>query len=543
MRPISLVVIVIALLPIGVPSVAFAQDEEAVPLEAAQVDFFETKIRPVLLEHCYECHAATAKGIKGGLRLDTRAATRQGGDSGPAVVPNEVDESLLISALRHDGFEMPPTGKLPDAVIEDFIKWIELGAPDPRSGTPVVESAIDFMKAREHWAYQPVSKPLLPEVEHPDWCRTEIDYFTLAKMQQLGLRPVSLAARREWIRRATFDLIGLPPSPTEVSAFLNDDSPRAFETVIDRLLKSEHYGERWGRYWLDVARYAEDQAHTFSVTENTSGFRYRDWVIRAFNSDMPYDQFVKLQIAGDLLGPVAEDSYDHLIALGFFGLGAQYYKNSDAAKAAADELDDRVDTLTRGFLGLTVSCARCHDHKFDPIPTQDYYSLAGIFRSSKLQNAPLCTPEYIQSYNAGQQSIKSTQEAMTAFLAEEKSAAAESKVDEISQYIETTWNYRAAAATGQKPNLDELAAQAGLNSFLLKRWIEFLDPKHKGKVSALDPWFALIESAPPATESDDPESDNDLPEAVRQFAIEFQAASATADGCSRRRCLGESRRF
>ncbi len=240
-----------------------------------------------------------------------------------------------------------------------------------------------------------------------------------------------------------------------------------------------------------MARYSEDQAHTFSVTANTNGFRYRDWVVAAFNSDMPYDKFVRMQIAGDLIGPESEESYDHLVALGFFGLGAQYYKNSDAAKAAADELDDRVDTLTRGFLGLTVSCARCHDHKFDPIPTQDYYSLAGIFRSSKLHNAPLCEASEVEAYNAGQRRIKSTDEAVKKFLAEEKTAAAETKVGETAKYMETVWRFQAAKTRGQPIKTRELAQQADVNEFLLKRWINFLEANNKGKVTALDDWFEL----------------------------------------------------
>lgn len=468
----------------------FAQNDEKMPVDAAGVEFFEKKIRPVLLKHCYECHSATAKNIKGGLLLDTREAAQKGGDSGAAVVPKDVDESLLISSLRHDSFKMPPKGKLPDSVIADFVKWVEMGAPDPRDGE-TVKSAIDFDEAGKHWAYQPIVQPTIPEVQRSDWPANAVDFFTLAKMEQLKLQPVDQAGKRELIRRATFDLIGLPPTPEDVAAFLDDNSSDAFAKVINRLLQSDHYGERWGRYWLDVARYSEDQAHTFSVRQNTSGYRYRDWVVSAFNADMPYDKFVRMQIAGDLIGPDSDDSYDHLVALGFFGLGAQYYKNSDAAKAAADELDDRIDTLTRGFLGLTVSCARCHDHKFDPIPTQDYYSLAGIFRSSKLHNAPLCDPADIQKYNAGQQRVKTTEADIKKFLADEKSTAAESKVGEISKYIETVWIHRAAAAKGQPAKTAELAKQADLNEFLLKRWITFLDPKQKGKVSALDAWFAL----------------------------------------------------
>ncbi|MFT5470397.1 MAG: hypothetical protein ACI8UO_005525 [Verrucomicrobiales bacterium] len=494
-----------------VPSPA---DAEATPLDAAQVEFFEQKIRPVLAEHCYECHSASSKKVKGGLLLDFRDATRKGGDSGAAVVPENIEESLLISALRHDEFEMPPKGKLPDSVIADFVKWVEMGAPDPRGGEMAIASTIDFEAAGKHWAYQPITTPELPTVRNPNWRKSDIDDFTLAKMEQLNLQPVEPAGKRELIRRATFDLTGLPPSPEEVTAFLEDVSPQAFEKVVDRLLESEHYGERWARYWLDVARYAEDQAHSSSA-RNTNGFRYRDWVVAAFNSDMPYDRFVKLQIAGDLIEAEPEAAHDHLVALGLFGLGARYYKNSDKAKAAADELDDRIDTLTRGFLGLTVSCARCHDHKFDPIPTQDYYSLAGIFQSSKLNDAPLCPPEEVQAYNAGQQRIKTLDADLKRFQAAEKSSAAESKVGDIAKYIEAIWRYRIAESRGQSLKTKALAESNDLNEFLLKRWINFLHPKEKGKVSELEPWFAL--------NLDDAQEIDQIPDTVRTVALGFQA--------------------
>ncbi|MDG2131248.1 MAG: DUF1553 domain-containing protein [Fuerstiella sp.] len=473
-------------------SVAQAQESGNEQTERAGVSFFETKIRPVLVEHCYECHSATADNVKGGLLLDTRKNARQGGDSGSAVVPNDVDESLLVSALKHESFEMPPTGRLPDSVINDFVRWIEMGAIDPREGEAAANAEIDFKQARRHWAYQPIVQPEYPEVQQSDWPANAIDHFTLARMEDLGLHPVDAAGKKELIRRATFDLIGLPPKPEAIADFLKDDSATAFRDVVDRLLKSAHYGERWGRYWLDIARYSEDQAHTFSVTQNTNGFRFRDWVVDAFNSDMPYDKFVKLQIAGDLIGPDGNRSYNHLVALGFFGLGAQYYKNTDKERAAADELDDRVDTLTRGFLGLTVSCARCHDHKFDPIPTQDYYSLAGIFRSSRLHNAPLCEKEDVDAYNAGQQHVKNSEAALKKFLAEEKSAAAEAKVAEIARYMKTVWEFQQAAASGKPVEITELSTNAELNEFLLKRWIAFLDPKQKGNISALNPWFDLV---------------------------------------------------
>ena len=460
-------------------------------LASQQLEFFEAKIRPVLVQHCYECHSADAKSVKGGLLLDTRTATLKGGDTGPAVVAKNVGDSLLVSALKHESLEMPPKGKLPDAVIADFVAWVEMGAPDPRVGASVTASKINFEEARKFWSFQHIVEPELPKVQRTDWARNDIDLFTLAKMEQLGLHPVAAAGKGEWIRRTTFDLIGLPATPEEVSVFVQDESENAMDKVIDRLLASKHYGERWGRYWLDVARYAEDQAHTFSVTPNSNGYRYRDWVVSAFNSDMSYKQFVKMQIAGDFLDVDSNRPYDHLVALGYFGLGAQYYKNSDAAKAAADELDDRVDTLTRGFLGLTVSCARCHDHKFDPIPTQDYYSLAGVFNSSKLHNAPLCKPDDVAEYNAGQKNIKTSEEAVKSFLAKEIATAAESHVSEISKTMLAVWDYQFASESGQGVSVDDLAKRTDVSEFLLQRWIRFLDAKEKGKVAALAPWFAL----------------------------------------------------
>ena len=479
---------VLALIIAGITQPTAAQE---LTETAQHLEFFEAKIRPVLVQHCYECHSSDSKSVKGGLLLDTRAATRKGGDSGPAVVAKNVADSLLISALKHESLEMPPMGKLPDAVIADFVAWVETGAADPRVGESVTANKIDFAEARRFWSFKPIVAPELPKVQQTEWPRNDIDFFVLAKLEQLGLHPVAQAGKSELIRRATFDLIGLPPTLEEVREFVQDESKNAFEKVVDRLLASQHYGERWGRYWLDVARYSEDQAHTFSVTPNSNGYRYRDWVVSAFNSDMSYKQFVKLQIAGDFLEADPNRPYDHLIALGYFGLGAQYYKNSDAAKAAADELDDRVDTLTRGFLGLTVSCARCHDHKFDPIPTQDYYSLAGVFNSSKLHNAPLCKPDDVTAYNAGQQKIKTTEDAVKSFLASEKSTAAESHVGEIARTMLAVWKYQVAAESDQPISVSDLATQANLREFLFQRWLAFLDTKQKGKVPALDSWFAM----------------------------------------------------
>jgi hypothetical protein len=464
------------------------------------LEFFEAKIRPVLVKECYECHAADSKQVHGGLLLDHQAGLLKGGDSGPAVTPGNVAASSLIAALRHETFEMPPKGKLPEDVIQDFVRWIELGAPDPRGeATETKSQAMSLEEAANHWAYRPLVRPPLPPLADPSWPLNEIDHFVLAKLEANGLRPVRPATKREWIRRATFDLIGLPPTPREVEAFLADESSSAFETVIERLLGSPHYGERWGRHWLDVARYAEDQAHTFAVKPSTSGYRYRDWVIDAFNNDLPYDQFVKLQIAADLMDLNEAERFRHLPALGFFGLGAQYYKNSDAERAKADELDDRVDTLTRGFLGLTVSCARCHDHKYDAIPTQDYYSLAGVFQSSKLDDAALVPQPQVEAYQASQQRIAKADESVKAFVAERKRTVAEAEAIRLADYAVAAWRFRQAEAAGKPLPLAELASPAGLAEPILRRWVDWLADESRRKPAppeTLMAWVRLAQAVP-----------------------------------------------
>jgi hypothetical protein len=389
------------------------------------VEFFESKIRPVLVEQCYKCHSTQAGKSKGGLTLDTRATTLKGGDTGPAVVPGNPEKSLLLAAIRHEGdVKMPPKVKLPDAVAGDFRHWIEIGAPDPRDRAASQPGTIDWTKAREFWSFRPVRKPAPPAVKDTAWPKTDIDRFILARLEGEGLHPAAAADKRTLIRRATFDLTGLPPTPDEIDTFLKDDSPDAFDRVVDRLLKSPHYGECWARHWLDVARYAEDQAHTFGVKPNTEAYRYRDWVIDAFNADMPYDLFVKRQIAADLMEGNDPGAYKQRAALGFFGLGAQYYKdNSCVPKALADELDDRMDTLGRGLLGLTVACARCHDHKFDPIPTQDYYSLAGVFSSCKFADLPMVPKAEADRYAEAQKPILECDKKLKDLQKAEKSKA------------------------------------------------------------------------------------------------------------------------
>lgn len=358
--------------------------------EQAKVDFFEAKIRPMLVKHCYECHSVAAKKQKGGLQLDSSSATRKGGDSGPAVVGSKPGESLLLSAIKYADFEMPPKGKLPDHVIADFEKWIAEGAVDPRKGDPLSASdgrpdvrAIDRKNNKDFWAFQAPVAQQLPEVRDTQWATNRIDPFVLHELERHQLEPAPRASVIRLNRRLSFDLIGLPPEEIEPD----------IDRLIDRLISSPAFGEKWSRLWLDLSRYAEDQAHIVGNNQSLfypNAYLFRNWVINAFNADIPYDEFVQLQLAVDLIAkeqgkpPIDQD----LAALGFIGLGPKYYRRKDPA-VMADEWEDRVDTVSRGLLGITVACARCHDHKYDPISTEDYYALAGVFASTELFNKPL----------------------------------------------------------------------------------------------------------------------------------------------------------
>ena len=357
------------------------------------IEFFEKKIRPVLIEHCYKCHSAEAeekRKLKGKLRLDLREAIRGRGESGVlSVVPGKPDESNLYRAITYLDPElvMPPKTRLAKGVVADFKRWIEMGAPDPRDGRLAKAEAkrIDFAEARKFWAFRKPSEPVLPEVRAGAWPREDLDFFILAQLETNQLKPAPAAAKRTLIRRATYDLTGLPPTMEEIADFLADESPDAFRRVVDRLLASPHYGEKWGRHWLDVARYADSNG----LDENlayVNAFRYRNYVIDAFNEDKPYDQFVREQIAGDLLKPSGDEPetarHARHIATGFLSVGAKMLAEDDGRKMEMDIIDEQLDTLGRAFMGMTLGCARCHDHKFDPIPTSDYYALAGILKST-----------------------------------------------------------------------------------------------------------------------------------------------------------------
>src|SRR5687768_15020537 len=345
---------------------------------AADEAFFREKVEPVLKQHCYECHSREAEKIKGGLLLDSKEALLKGGDTGNVLVPGDPDNSKIIIAVRHNDpdLQMPPKTKLGDEQIAILEQWVKMGAPDPRS-SPV------YQLQKELWSTKPVKSPEVPKVKNTGWVRDPVDAFVLAELENRDIAPVKAANPRTLMRRISFDLLGLPPQSEVVERFAADQSKESLEKAIDEALKSPHFGERWGRHWLDLARYADSNGlDQNALFENA--WRYRDWVIGAFNSDKPYNEFVREQLAGDLL-PASDDKDRHAkwIATGFLMLGPKNFLEPNREKMLMDIADEQIDVTSRAFLGLTVSCARCHDHKFDPIPTRDYYALAGIFRSTQ----------------------------------------------------------------------------------------------------------------------------------------------------------------
>jgi len=378
-----------------------------------QLAFFESKIRPVLVQHCYSCHSAEALAtgkLKAELLLDSRPGMEKGGESGPAVVPGDKEASLILAALKHEGFDMPPAGKLPDDVIADFETWVEMGAPDPRD-TPSAtldERTIDAAAGREHWSYRRLGPVSPPQVEETGWSRNEIDRFMLAAQQAAGIAPAPEAARATLARRVFFDLIGLPPTPEELTAFLVDDRPEAYELLVDRLLESPRFGERWARHWLDAVRYGESGGYEFDG-DRPHAHHYRDWVIRALNADLPYDDFLRLQIAGDLLAP---GDYEATAATGFLVAGP--YPGQVTAKTVEpiryDQLDDMVATIGSSVLGMTIGCARCHDHKYDAIGHRDYYAMIAclgkaVQRDTAIDPDPASTQQKLDAWRAQRRPI------------------------------------------------------------------------------------------------------------------------------------------
>lgn len=457
-----------------------------------ELEFFESRIRPLLVEHCYSCHSPEAKeGAKAGLYLHTRESLRKGGDSGPAIVPGNPDQSLLIQAVRYNSedLKMPPKGKkLSEQQIADLEHWVQIGAPDPRETTasnlPATDPESDA--ARQHWAFQPITKPEIPEVSDPGWVQSPIDAFVLARLEEKDMEPADAADKRTLIRRASLDLTGLPPTPQEVERFLNDTSPQAYARVIDQLLASPQYGERWARFWLDVSRYADSKGYVFEEERRYPyAFTYRDYVIESFNEDKPFDQFLIEQLAADLL---PEHKPDQLAALGYLTLGRRFLNNQP------DIIDDRIDVVSRGMMGLTVTCARCHDHKYDPIPTADYYSLYGVFASTyEPDDKPLLeVDKNSPQYKDYLRELEAREKELREFREKSNEATRQSLRDKAGQYLLAAQEARRLDDDKQ----ENLARERKLDPGVVERWIQALETWEEEQHPAFVPWFELAAIEP-----------------------------------------------
>ena len=396
-----------ALLLVASQRSAVSDDSVNPPVSPEAAAYFETTIRPILANNCIDCHGPDAQ--LGGLRLDSRPALLKGGASGPSLVPGDPDKSLLIQVVHQTGkIKMPKGGKLKPEQIAALADWVKNGAPWPMAKGDVQNASQEYTLTpaqQKFWSLQPVRMPALPPVKNAAWCQSPVDRFVLAKLEAKGLKPSPPAPKRVLIRRVTFDLIGLPPTTEEVNAFVADKSPQAFSRVVDRLLASPRYGERWARHWLDVARYADTKGYVFTEDRNYPfAYTYRDWVIDAFNKDLPYDQFVEMQLAADRLPFPKNGDKKQLAALGFLRVGRRFLNNNN------DIIDDRIDVTMRGFQGFTVGCARCHDHKFDPIPTKDYYSLYGVFAASREIDPIIAPPAEAAPYIAHEAKVQASQQ-------------------------------------------------------------------------------------------------------------------------------------
>lgn len=393
---------------------------------AADLEAFEKEVRPVLIESCGKCHGPEKQ--KAGLRLDARPFLMEGGDSGPSVVAGKPDESLLIEAVRQDGdLKMPPGRKLPPDQIAALERWVAAGAPWPADQAPVVDRRKEAWA--RHWAFQPVADPQPPQVRDAAWIRTPVDAFVKAGLEAKGLAPSPQADRYTLIRRLSYDLTGLPPTPAEVDAFVADRDPNAYAKLVDRLLASDHYGEQWARHWLDVARYADTKGYVYGREERflVQSPAYRDWVVKAFNTDLPYDRFLLDQIAADQAEP---NDRSALAAMGFLTVGRRFLG------VTHDIIDDRIDVLTRGTMGMTVACARCHDHKYDPIPTADYYSLYGVFQNCTERLVPIAEPNSRDdAYRAFEKELNVRLENQRKGMAESRAEAAKRVRDRLAEYL------------------------------------------------------------------------------------------------------------
>ena len=468
-------------------------------------EFFESQVRPLLVARCHKCHGPT-RG-KGNLSLTSRSEIIAGGDSGPVVVPGKPEESLLIEAIRYgnDQLQMPPDGKLPEEDIARLERWIQAGATWTEDNRPAERPArkaqqTDEIAAagRNFWSFQPLGDPAPPTVQNEEWPGNAVDRFILSRLEERGIRRTSLADKRTLLRRATFDLTGLPPTPEETADFLADESPEAFVKVVERLLASPRYGERWGRHWLDVVRYADarDLIQLPADSDFREAWRYRDWVVEAFNRDLPYDKFIRMQIAGDLLQPTDPEEIDKdgLIATGLLAIADFVPGDVDKERMIADYVNDQIDVVGRAVLGLTLACARCHDHKFDPISTEDYYALAGIFFSTRLIPGPvagntplvraaLLPPSELRAIEQETARVKHR----SAELAEDVRVVSEREYrahaeqllqHETEQYLLAAGDYLLLPADGRPP-ISEFAVARELEELKLNRWLKyFADAPH-----------------------------------------------------------------
>jgi hypothetical protein len=462
------------------------------PRESDQ-EFFETKVRPLLAKNCYTCHTDARAG---GLQMDSEDGIKRGSKDGPVLVPGKPDESKLIQAIRYkDRIKMPPSGKLTDEEISTLETWVRSGAVWGHAAGRSKAASTPFVvtpEARAFWSFHPVRAPAPPSVKNRSWIKSPIDSFVLAKLETAGLRPVDAADKRTLIRRATIDLIGLPPTPEEVETFEKDRSPEAFAKVVDRLLASPQYGERWGRLWLDVARYSDKQLTAEGDGPLPNAYQYRDWVVRAFNEDMPYNQFVKAQIAGDLMPEDVRAMYAG--GVGFFSLSPK-----------PEFRDERVDAATRGFLGLTVACAQCHNHKFDPIPTRDYYSLLSVFEATEEGKYPLAPADVVASYDKQKKALDDEKAKLNKFLDTQREQLFDIFALKTSAYVTASWR----ALGPDKKTVADLVATQHLDKTVLEGWIRFFQPSRERKYEYLAEFDALL-------------TDSGAVAKIQEFAAKFQ---------------------
>jgi len=473
----------------------------AAPSDLQQLDFFEKKIRPVLADNCYECHSASARKTKGGLLLDTSEGLLAGGDSGPAIVPGKPDKSLLLLTMKHadpdPDMAMPPKKDiLPDEVLADFAQWIKMGAPDPRDGKTTRKPGWDDKTAKDHWAFQPIANPAVPTPADPrHFIKNPIDAFILATLTGKKLTPSGPADKATLLRRVTYDLTGLPPTPAEMDAFLADNSSGAYEKTIDRLLASPAYGERWARHWLDIARYADTNGDRLNGKRQPLfpyAWTYRDYVINAFNADLPYDQFIVEQIAADRL-PESEKDKSKLAALGFLTVGKRFMGVEN------DVLDDRIDVVTKGLMAMTAACARCHDHKFDPIPTKDYYALHGIFNSSQEpEEEPIIAPVDKESadYKAYEEELQKVDREMDEYHRTNAARLVSGMLDKAGDYLLAVQDSGKATDTSKRgDNFRLMARQRGLEAEVAFIWMDRIKAAKKTD-PVLGPWLKFAELSP-----------------------------------------------